>query len=53
MYHKILNKVTLNFVAFGGGGQVHVNATLIFVNNIALTGVIFDIIIAIVQLSSL
>jgi len=50
MYHKTLNKITSNFVAFGDGGQAHVKITLIFVKSITLIGVIFDIIV-IVQLS--
>lgn len=45
MYQQALKRITLDFVIFGDGGQVHVNATLIFIKSIALSGVIFNAII--------
>lgn len=45
MYHKALNTSTRYFDTSGDGGQVHANATLIFVKDITSTGVIFDVIV--------
>lgn len=44
VHQQTLNRVIRSFVASGGGGQAHVNATLIFAKSIEPTAVTFDFI---------